>query len=134
MARLPDIERRLLNWARWKIGCTSGGLGYAATAMRERVDGEGYDAQAHIPTVDTEAEQTEQAVQALDGRLRMTVETFYIDGGSERKKLAKLCCSKTTLHARIDEAHRALSAWLSGQAAAARDERARVERLQRVGK
>jgi len=134
MARLPDIERRLLNWARWKIGCTSGGLGYASVAIVERIDLKGWDSQAHIPTVDTEAEQTEQAVQALDGRLRMTVVTFYIDGGSERKKLAKLCCSKTTLHARIDEAHRALSAWLSGQASAAREERARVERLQRVSK
>lgn len=132
MARLPDIERRLLNWARWRIGCTSGGLGYASVAMEERVDQEGYDAQAHIPTVDTEAEETDQCVAALEGRLRLTVVKVYVDGGTIRKKARDLCCTEATVYARIDEAHRAISARLAGLAAAARDERARVERLQRT--
>lgn len=134
MARIPDIERRLLNWARWRIGCTSGGLGYASVSMDERVDGEGYDAQARVPTVDHEADETQQGVLQLEGRLRITVETYYIKSGSIRAKTTALCCSERALYARIDEAHRLLSAWLSERAALARDERARVERLQRVGK
>ncbi|WP_428421943.1 hypothetical protein [Methylibium sp.] len=132
MARLPDIERRLLNWARWKIGCTSGGLGFASVVMEDRVDGEGFDAQAKVPTIDHEAAETDVAVLALDGRLRASVESVYVASGTMRRKAARLCCAEATIYARIDEAHRVLARWFSEKAAVGRAERERVERLQRA--
>ncbi|MES2959788.1 MAG: hypothetical protein V4792_16485 [Pseudomonadota bacterium] len=131
MARIEDIERRLLNWARWTINRTGGVLGYAAAAMEERVDGEGWDAQAVIPTVDCEASDTELAVQALDERLKATVQMVYLQGGGLRRKAERLCCSEATVHARIDEAHRKLSAWLADRAQRRQAERERVEQLQK---
>lgn len=133
MARIPDIERRLLNWARWRISSSCGGLGYARASMEEeRVDGVGYDAQAKMPTIDHEAADTDAAVQRLDSRLKATVESVYLASGTMRRKAARLCCSEATIYARIDEAHRALTSWFSGKAAEARAERERVERLQRT--
>ena len=41
MARIEDIERRLLNWARWKAGGRSGGLGYSAINLPAAVVGGG---------------------------------------------------------------------------------------------
>lgn len=132
MARIEDIERRLLNWARWRIDRTSGVLGYAAASLEERVDGEGWDAQAVIPTVDCEASDTEVAVQALESRLKATVEEVYLKGGGLRRKAAQLCCSEATIHARIDEAHRKLSTWFTDRQQQRQAERERVQRLQRL--
>ncbi|WP_449574979.1 hypothetical protein [Methylibium petroleiphilum] len=132
MARDPDMERRLRNWARWRIGNSSGGLGFASAKLEERVDGGGYDAQARMPTIDHEAGETEEAVLALDSRLRATVESVYVASGTVSSKAARLCCSEATIHARIIEAHRALARWFSEKAATRREERARVEKLQRA--
>jgi len=132
MARIEDIERRLLNWARWRIDRTGGVLGYAAATLEERVDGEGWDAQAVIPTVDCEASDTELAVQVLEGRLKATVEMVYLQGGGMRRKAERLCCSEATVHARIDEAHRKLSTWFTDRQQQRQAERERVQRLQRL--
>jgi DNA-directed RNA polymerase specialized sigma24 family protein len=132
MARIEDIERRLLNWARWRIDRTSGVLGYAAAPLAERVDGEGWDAHALIPTVDCEASDTEVAVQALEGRLKATVEMVYVQGGGMRRKAERLCCSEATVHARIDEAHRKLSNWFTDRQQQREAERERVQQLQRL--
>lgn len=131
MARIEDIERRLLNWARWRLGATRSPLGYAQAQFGERVDGEGWDAPAVIPTVDAEAAETDRAVGALDSRLRRTVEVAYLHGGGIARKLQMLACSRATLHARIDEAHRKLSGWFTDQHRQAQAERQRVEQLQR---
>lgn len=132
MARMHDIERRLLNWARWKIGGASGGLGYARAKDEHRVDGEGYDAQSVVPTIDCEADETDQAVRALEGRLRATLEAVYVDGGGMRQKAKKLCCTEATIHSRVDEAHRRISGWLSDKRQQRDAERSRVEALQRT--
>lgn len=136
MARIEDIERRLLNWARWRCGLMRGGLGYASVDLgAERVDGGGgYDAPAVIPTSDVEASETDQAVMSLPGELRRTVEVCYLDGGGVQRHAAKLACSESTIKARIWRAHRLLSAWYAGRAAAAREQRARVEALQRAAR
>jgi DNA-directed RNA polymerase specialized sigma24 family protein len=132
MARIEDIDRRLLNWARWRIDRTGGVLGYAAAPLAERVDGEGWDAQALIPTVDCEASDTEVAVQALEGRLKAAVEMVYVQGGGMRRKAERLCCSEAAVHARIDEAHRKLSAWFTDRHQQRLAERERVQQLQRL--
>jgi hypothetical protein len=130
MARIEDIERRLQNWARARLGSGSGELGYASVNLTGDTSREAYRT-ARIPTLDCEADETEQGVMALESRLRATVEQVYLGPGGMAQKAAQLCCSVATVKSRIWEAHRLLAAWFSARAAAARSERDRVERMQR---
>jgi hypothetical protein len=132
MARIEDIERRLLNWARWKAGGRSGGLGYSAINLQAAVVGGGRDGyrEATIPTNDCEADETDQAVLALPSELRRTVEVVYVEGGGMAQKARRLCCAEPTVHARIDQAHRKISRWLADQDASRKAQRELVERLQ----
>lgn len=135
MAKIDDIERRLLNWARWRTGQRMGSLGYARTAFgAERVDGDGYDAAARIPTIDADAVLTDEAVAALAEPLRSTVEVMYLSPEGRAGKARRLGVSEPTLDARIWLAHKKLQAWFGDRAAKARAERERVEALQRHAK
>ena len=133
MARLEEIERRLLNWARWKCGPRIGGLGYASVNLTEwtRDDDE---AKAKIPTLDCEAEETDRAVLSLESELRATVEAVYLFGGGMRAKAERLCCSEATIKSRVWRAHRKIADWITEQQHARQRERERVERLQRTRK
>ena len=131
MARNEDMERRLLNWARWRSGLASGGLGYASVSMEARVDGDGYDAQAVIPTIDVDASVMDTAVLALPGHLRATVEMVYLAGGTMRRKAERLVCTEDAMKRRVWAAHAKLSAWFADRHARAAAARARVEALQR---
>lgn len=130
MRMLPDIDRRLLNWARY-ILMMQGGGNMARVSTEERVDGEGYDAPTVIPTNDHEAEETHAGVQTLRSELRAAVECWYLAPGGVSQKCRRLCVSETTLRERIGQAHRALAQWLSDKVQAARAQRERVEALQR---
>lgn len=132
MARVDWIDARLCNWARWKIGGRTGGLGFSAVRTDAVViDRSGYDAQAIIPTDDAEASVTDQAVAALVAELRRTIEVFYLHPGSIDTKLRLLVVTRATLYARLERADRALVRWLSERQQRQQAERARVEGLQR---
>lgn len=134
MARIEDVERRLLNWARWRLGMTRGGLGFAAVNMAtERVDRAGYDAQSSIPTIDVEASDTEDAIGALSVEHQRTVQVVYLDGGGTVRHCARLGGNITPagINARVTIIHRQLAGWFSDKAAGALVERRRVEALQR---
>jgi hypothetical protein len=126
MARIEDIERRLQNWARWKLGAVHSGLGYAAMRWAGGVVTPGRR-ESVIPTIDCEAEETDRAVQALEPRLRVTVEVEYLQGCSLRRKAQQLSCSEPAVKARIWQAHRQLSHWLAEKNMAAQRERDRVQ-------
>jgi hypothetical protein len=128
MARIEDIERRLQNWARWKLGATHSRLGYAAMRWAGGVVTPGRR-ESVIPTIDCEAEETDRAVQALEPRLRATVEVEYLQGCSLRRKAQQLACSEPAVKARIWQAHRQLSRWLADKVEATRCEQARVAQL-----
>lgn len=130
MARIEDIERRLTNWARWRCGAGSGGLGYAAVNFATSSSAGGYR-ECVVPTGDCEAEETDQAVQALPSELRATVETVYLAGGGMAQKARRLAVTPAAVYARIDQAHRQLQVWLQDLAARRRAQRAHVEALQR---
>jgi hypothetical protein len=132
MARIEDIERRLQNWARWKLGAVHSGLGYAAMRWAGGVVTPGRR-ESVIPTIDCEAEETDRAVQELEPRLRATVEVEYLQGCSLRRKAQQLACSEPAVKSRIWQAHRQLSHWLADKAQLARVERARVETAMRTG-
>lgn len=63
MARDIEMDRRLQNWARWRVGMSYGGLGYASVCYEDVVDKSRNDAQAKIPTLSVEAEETDRANQ-----------------------------------------------------------------------
>lgn len=130
MARIEDIERRLLNWARWKLGDSTGGLSYASVDLTLSNAGRDGYIEATVPTLDVEAEVTQQAVMSLDSHLRVTVEAVYVGRGTMIEKARELCCGEATIYARIDLAHYRISAWLSARAATAREQRRIVEALQ----
>jgi hypothetical protein len=128
MARIEDIERRLLNWARWKLGETSGGLGYAAMRWTASPAGGGVR-ESIIPTNDCEAEETDRAVLVLESRLRATVEVVYLQGCSMRQKAQQLCCGEQAVKVRVWQAHAKLSKWLADKAETSRVERMRLSGL-----
>jgi len=132
MARIEEIERRLLNWARWKAGGRSGGLGYSAINLVTAGSGGGRDGyrESVIPTNDCEADETDQAVMSLPSELRRTLEVVYVEGGGMAAKARRLCCAEATVHARVDQAHRKISRWLADQNASRQAQRERIERLQ----
>lgn len=131
MRMLPDMDRRLLNWARYVRMMQAGGR-FATGSMEARVDGEGWDAPTVIRPDDAEAEVTQVAVLAMRGELRAASQIWYLGSGGIAHKASRLCCSETTLRERVGQAHRALAQWLADKASMDRRERERVEGLQRV--
>jgi DNA-directed RNA polymerase specialized sigma24 family protein len=133
MARIEDIERRLLNWARWKCGPGVGGLGFSAVNLL----GQEYSTrvrEAVIPTSDCEAEETDRAVKTLPQELQQALVVVYVQGGGRAQKARKLGCTEATVDARVWRAHALLQSQLAAMAAAARDQRRRVEELQRAAR
>jgi len=134
MARIEDIERRLLNWGRWRLGVGVGGLGYSSPNLADPDAGRDGYAEATVPMLSVEAEETDRGVKSLPSHLRATVEAVYTGGGSVKDKAARLCVSVPTVFARIDQAHYQLASWLSGIAQAQRTQRERVEALQKAAR
>lgn len=134
MGRIEWVHYRLLNWARWLLTQGMGPLGYARSDPS--VSGLGGDpepwAEAPVPTNAIEASETHDAVQLLPGELRATVLQYYTGKGTEADHVRKLVCSRATLHARIERAHRLLGEHFEVRRARAdqaqREERERVER------
>lgn len=129
MRLLDDMNRRLLNWARYLWMMKAGGR-VATASMQDRVDGEGWDAPTVIPTNDAEAEETHAGVLALPSELRAAVECWYLGTGGVKHKASRLCVSETTLRDRIGLAHRHLGQWLADKALTAQRQRERMDALQ----
>lgn len=131
MARVDWIERRLLNWARWKLNAGGGPGGYAGVNMANPSPGirEPYES-APIPVLAVEASETDTAVTTLALELRHTLTVFYLGRGGLADHMRELGCAKATLYARLDRADRALVAWFNAKDERGRAERQRVELLQ----
>lgn len=132
MARIDWVEQRLQNWARCKLMRGSGVLGYAAVDLTKLADADsgrdGYIT-ASIPVSEIEASDTDQAVLRLPSELRATVEMVYVDDGTLKTKCARLCVTESTLHRRVEQAHRHLAEHWTARKAAQQAERARLEDL-----
>lgn len=132
MARIDSVEWRLLNWARWKAGRS---IGYAASNPDNAGMPRDPWADVPIPITDCEAGDTDDAIdKVLTADQRMTVYEVYLGTGSEKDSLRRLGCSKTAMHDRIGAAHRKLADYFAEAAERARNERARVEALQRAAR
>lgn len=130
MARNDDMERRLLNWARWKLTGGSGVLGFASVNLEAAdMPREPY-ADAPIPTSNIEACETEDAVMKLPSELKATIEVHYLGNQPRRVKLQRLCISERAYDLRIERAHRLMCDHFMARLDRQRVERARVEKLQ----
>jgi DNA-directed RNA polymerase specialized sigma24 family protein len=129
MARIDDVERRLLNWARWLLGGRSGGLGYATVSYGAVGADSSKFREAVIPTSEAEAVDTDDAVKQLANELRQVVWLHYREGQSVASLSVRICCSVATVYNRLDRAHRQLDQVFCDQANARRAERARVENI-----
>ena len=132
MAKIEDIERRLLNWARWRDMAGSGALGYAAVKLEGGGTRGGYR-EAKVPVVDCEAAEMDELIQRLPSELRFTIEVCYCESGGETTRMKRLMCARSTIHARIGQAHTMLARWLAEKHQVRTRERQRVEALQRMG-
>lgn len=134
MARIEWIEHRLLNWARWKLGRSCGGLGYSSVNLASASSGRDGYVEARIPINDVEASDTDDAVARLPSELKATVLEVYTGPGGEGDHLRRLCCAKATMHARIGRAHKLLADHFNALDDRARRERARVESIVEAGR
>lgn len=133
MARIEEIENRLRNWSRWREGAGGGRLNYSSVKWGPPLPKASQDpyAAAPVPINDIEASETEQAVQLLPGDLKATVIEYYTGRGGEADHLRQLCCAKATMYARIDRAHRLLADHFAAKKDRQREERERLDLLQR---
>ena len=129
MARIEEIERRLLNWARWSAGRSGG---YAAVKLGQVPLPRDPYADKAIHTNDAEGSETDAAVAALPSELKATVVEFYLGRGGMRDHARALGCAEQTIYRRVDQAHVLLDRYFADRRAAADAERRRVERLGRV--
>jgi hypothetical protein len=132
MPRDEEIERRLQNWARWRLSLQAGSMGYAGVDLESAgMPRSGYDTPAAIPTHDVEASETEDAVKSLPELLWQTLVVFYVGAGSLAKKARHLDISERALHARVEQSHRLLSAHFTAKNEQARLARERLVDLMR---
>lgn len=131
MARDVEVDRRLLNWARWVHGRSGG---YASPGAGGVLSGSGYR-EATIPLWDCEAEETDRLVGRLEATLRQTVRVVYLEGGGTVTQVAAAMLglgSVQAVHERVGRAHRHLAHWIAERQLAQRIERERVERVTRA--
>jgi DNA-directed RNA polymerase specialized sigma24 family protein len=130
MARIEWVDARLWNWARWKHGARSGGLGYATLDMSSVLSDR--NPEARIPINDDEASTTEVALKTLVREVQQVVEEYYLRPGPVDTIARELGIGTSTLHARMDRAHRGIAGWIGERERQAMAERRRVEGLGRA--
>lgn len=114
MARIERIDRQLENWARWRLERDARTVGFPRRNIlamfwqppRHR------EAVAIIPIDEAEAWTMEQCVQRLAPVLRKTVVQCYLTTGSVADDAMALGCATSTVHMRIEQAHRLLQEML----------------------
>lgn len=130
MARIEWVDARLWNWARWKHGARSGGLGYASVNMSGVLSDR--NPEPRIPINDDEACTTEAALKTLLPEVQRVVEEYYLRPGPVETIARDLGIGLSTLHARMDRAHRGIAQWIGERERQAMVERRRVEGLGRA--
>jgi len=120
VARIEHIKRRLDNWALWKARQNDTGLGFHSRSilavdvwMRGSYNG------ASIPHFEDEASETDEAVTALKlgrGHLYTTLDCIYLRDLGVKATALRMQRAESTIHAQLEQADRAIAAWLEAQA------------------
>lgn len=123
MARIDWVDHGLHNWARWKVSGGSGGRGRSvltsASVFDMRVRSHSGYRETPIPITDHEAQLMDRAVQALqvkDERLHRTVCLSYLGNLTRLGVAMAEAISERTVHARLEDADRAIAAWYRARA------------------
>ena len=114
MARIPEIEDRLLRWAEWrKVG---DGSGYPVKSVLHGdwspPSGGIMPGMKVVPASDVK--QTGRLVARLSESLQATLVLHYVRRLPVQQAAAELKCQPDTVHARIEQAHREMSQLLRG--------------------
>ena len=117
MARDAAIEARLVGWAQW-LQAGRRGEGYPSVSVLHRSwmpPAPGQVPSIKVATgVDHVHQVTHKAVKELSLRLSNTLVVHYLMRLPVAEQAARLHCQPSTVHARIDEAHRRISLALRG--------------------
>lgn len=124
MARIEHIKRRLNNWALWRERRDNHGLGFAsrnmlANWMAAAGESGSKNRESTMPILHMEAEETDQAVQALKlgkGHLFKTLELVYLRNKGATEAARIMGRSPSTVHAQLDQADRCIALWLEDKA------------------
>jgi len=119
MARIEWVRLRLNNWALWKERESSGGLGWSTQSVLLSEPGgrDGYR-ESIVPVDDVDAGLTNTAVESLKptrGHLYETLQLMYPKGKGVVEAARILGCAHSTIHARLEEADRALREWFNAR-------------------
>ena len=112
MARDEDMERRLNNWARWKVGVSSATLGYAQVDYTFVGGGNSFSG-TKIPVLGVEAEETDRAIKTLDHDLQRTLWVVYVSGADRTVQERALGCGARAIQLRVERAHVQLKRWIT---------------------
>lgn len=120
MARIAHIKRRLDNWALWKSRMASNGLGFhSVNVLALDVWGRSSYNGASIPHFDEDAEETNEAVEALKlskSHLYEMLDCIYMKDLGVKATARRMGRSESTIHAQLDQADKAIDAWLTEKA------------------
>lgn len=113
MARDMNVEQRLVRWA----SSVTVGDGTGFPAMSVLHPEWQPPSPGTTPTMKTSASSnvhaTHRAIGRLSMRLRNTIVVHYCIKGTLEEQAMRLDCEVVTVHARINQAHRALQAMLA---------------------
>lgn len=111
---IPAIDARLQIWARWRLMNEDRGEGEASgsSMLGAIMDGGGQYIRSTNPSANSMPDEIfdmDRAVTKLPVKLRMVVETKYLEEHLEVTEMAAKCgCSKSTLFNRVIKAHHEL--------------------------
>ena len=121
MARIERIKLRLNNWALWKARSMSSGLGFKSENVLYRL-GKQNDVWTRstangvaIPHLELEAEETDQAVQAMKlnhSHLFMTLDAIYLKDWGVTETARRVGKGPSTIHSHLDQVDRYIDLWL----------------------
>lgn len=123
MARLPHIKQRLENWAMWRARQEGSGLGFAtrnmlANWMESAGEVSRHSREATIPVLHLEAEETDEAVEAMRlgrGHLHVTLMCVYVKDLGVTGTARHMRRQPSTVHAQLDQADHWIDAYLQAK-------------------
>lgn len=128
MARIDWVRMQLENWARWCTSQDRGGLGYPSQAAFAKLGGHGRRAEASIPLLSLQAEQTDRAVQSLrqpHPHLYLVLQLHYAKGLPRHQVAQRMARTEDTVKRNLEEADHALARWFDQQ----QQQRAAIEQV-----
>lgn len=134
MARIEHIKQRLNNWAMWRARRDAHGLGFAtrnmlANWMASAGEVSRYSREATMPVLHLEAEETDEAVEAMrlgKGHLHVTLMCMYVKDLGVAGTARQMRRQPSTVHAQLEQADRWIDAWLQAKREAKEAQQQRV--------